>query len=269
MTCCYAAFMYYYETIFPRIPKKVEDEIQAGLRARGLPTKGKGNGGCGGPDRRGADDGNRRPASVKASLSVAFGQRAPNRAGTKDTSRWKGAAEASASGRDRAAADRENGGSRGGYRSRSRSLSREVRRNGGTPDRYNRDRGYDSRDRERRREHDSRGDRDSRDYRGSARDRDRYDSRIDSSRSGRDHAYDSRDRDRSTRYPSHSRSRSRQGGGRDARDVFKERVTSDSAAAVDIRSRYGDACGKLDLASSAGRSKRTADEVFRLGSKKY
>jgi pre-mRNA-splicing factor 38B len=77
---------YYFETIFPRIPKKVEDDIQAELRRQGLPTKGKGNGGCGGPDRRGGDSGNQRPASVKASLSVAFGQRAPNRAGTKA---WK------------------------------------------------------------------------------------------------------------------------------------------------------------------------------------
>jgi len=35
------------------------------LRSRGLPTKGKGNGGQGGDNRRGDDGGNRRPASVK------------------------------------------------------------------------------------------------------------------------------------------------------------------------------------------------------------
>ncbi|KAI8475811.1 MAG: PRP38 family-domain-containing protein, partial [Monoraphidium minutum] len=76
---------YYFETIFPRIPKKVADDIAAALEARGLPTAAKGNGGTGGADRRGGDDGgNRRPASVKASLSVAMGQKAPNRAGTKD-----------------------------------------------------------------------------------------------------------------------------------------------------------------------------------------
>ena len=34
---------------------------------------------AGGVDRRGVDEPNRRPASVKASLSVAFSQRAPNR----------------------------------------------------------------------------------------------------------------------------------------------------------------------------------------------
>ena len=45
----------------------------------------QGNAGQGGPDRRGVDEGNKRPASVKASLSVAFGQRAPNRAGARES----------------------------------------------------------------------------------------------------------------------------------------------------------------------------------------
>jgi pre-mRNA-splicing factor 38B len=145
---------YYYETIFPRIPKKVEDDIQAELRRRGLPVKGKGNGGCGGPDRRGGDEGNRRPASVKASLSVAFGQRAPNRAGTKT---WKDerikavGGDGRGTSRDRgrdpsrepaAAADARRGGER--TYGRSRSGSRE-----GPRDRYS---GYDSRDRDRERE---------------------------------------------------------------------------------------------------------------------
>ena len=135
---------YYFETIFPRIPKKVEDDIQAALRSRGLPTKGKGNGGCGGANRRGGDEGNRRPASVKASLSVAFGQRAPNRAGTRKLT-GDGRAGAGGSSRDRsrdpsrepAAADERRGAGYG----RSRSSSRERPR-----DRYN---GYDSRDRDR------------------------------------------------------------------------------------------------------------------------
>merc|ERR1712093_671772 len=45
----------------------------------GLPIKSVGNGGQGGADRRGMDEPNKRPASVKASLSVGFKQRAPNR----------------------------------------------------------------------------------------------------------------------------------------------------------------------------------------------
>eukprot|EP00983_Pelagomonas_calceolata_P127763 1161442-Pelagomonas_calceolata.AAC.11 len=79
---------YYFETIFPRIPKPVMDNIVEELKRRGLPYKPKvgvqGNAGQGGPDRRGVDDGNKRPPSVKASLSVAFGQRAPNRAGARE-----------------------------------------------------------------------------------------------------------------------------------------------------------------------------------------
>ncbi|MEW5309735.1 MAG: hypothetical protein WDW38_001597 [Sanguina aurantia] len=80
---------YYFETIFPRIPKKVQDDIVEDLRRQGLPSSAKGNAGTGGADRRGADDGNRRPASVKASLSVAMGQRAPNRAGAREEGRGK------------------------------------------------------------------------------------------------------------------------------------------------------------------------------------
>lgn len=37
------------------------------------------------------DDGGKRPASVKASLSVALGQRAPNRAGAREEGRGLGA----------------------------------------------------------------------------------------------------------------------------------------------------------------------------------
>ena len=84
---CHTQF--YFETIFPRIPTKVGTEIQEELKVMGLPTKGKGNGGAGGTDRRGVDDGNKRPASVKASLSVAFGQRAPNRAGAREEGRGR------------------------------------------------------------------------------------------------------------------------------------------------------------------------------------
>lgn len=82
---------YYFETIFPRIPKPVNDEWIGNLRGMGLPAKAVGNGGQGGPDRRGLDEPNRRPASVKASLSVAFGQRAPNRATAREEGRGLGA----------------------------------------------------------------------------------------------------------------------------------------------------------------------------------
>lgn len=120
----------------------MEDEIQAGLRAQGLPTKGKGNGGCGGPDRRGADDGNRRPASVKASLSVAFGQRAPNRAGTKVWKDERIKAADGSGGREREDRDRSRGAGdhRGAGGSRSRSRSRDRQRQDRYGDRSDRDR---------------------------------------------------------------------------------------------------------------------------------
>ncbi|KAI8111362.1 hypothetical protein M9435_003863 [Picochlorum sp. BPE23] len=80
---------YYFETIFPRIPKLAADDIRRELTAMGLPTRPVGNAGQGGPSRREGDldGGPRRPASVKESLSVALGQRAPNRAGVREHGR--------------------------------------------------------------------------------------------------------------------------------------------------------------------------------------
>ena len=59
---------YYFETIFPRIPKPTQDNFVSKLTSMGLPSKAIGNGGQGGTDRRGIEEPNRRPASVKASL---------------------------------------------------------------------------------------------------------------------------------------------------------------------------------------------------------
>jgi len=59
---------YYFETIFPRIPVPVERAIKEELKAKGLPAEAVGNGGTGGPDRRGVDEPNKRPPSVKAAL---------------------------------------------------------------------------------------------------------------------------------------------------------------------------------------------------------
>lgn len=104
--------------------------------------------------------------------------------------------------------------------------------------------------------------------RGSSRDRG---DRRDYGRGYERREYDRSSRDEPRRRSSRSRSRSPgrsrgAGGGRDASDVFKERVGG--AAATDVRSRYGDASGKLDLGPSGG-TKRSADEVFRLGGRSY
>ena len=108
----------------------------------------------GGADRRGVDDGNRRPASVKASLSVAMGQRAPNRSGAREEGRGKDPSvgnrvtTAAPSGRDK-----DKGGvtagrseaSRKPSRSRSRSPppARRDERGGGRDRDADRDRPYD------------------------------------------------------------------------------------------------------------------------------
>ena len=65
----------YFETICTRIPKKVTDDIVAELQSQGLPHVPIGNGGQGGPDRRGADDGRARPASVKVFFPLVSGSR--------------------------------------------------------------------------------------------------------------------------------------------------------------------------------------------------
>jgi pre-mRNA-splicing factor 38B len=65
LTVAAVSAQYYFETLFPRIPKPVQDDLAAKLTARGLPVKALGNAGQGGGDRRGVDEPNRRPASVK------------------------------------------------------------------------------------------------------------------------------------------------------------------------------------------------------------
>ncbi|KAJ6861827.1 hypothetical protein NC651_037781 [Populus alba x Populus x berolinensis] len=69
---------YYFDTLFPRIPVPVMRQITSNLEKLKLPTKISGSTGDG--NRHGSDDTARRPPSVKAALSVSFGQRAPHRA---------------------------------------------------------------------------------------------------------------------------------------------------------------------------------------------
>ena len=64
----HACVQYYFETIFPRVPKPQQDDFVSKLTSMGLPSRAVGNGGQGGGDRRGIEEPNRRPASVKASL---------------------------------------------------------------------------------------------------------------------------------------------------------------------------------------------------------
>ncbi|KAH6784560.1 PRP38 family protein [Perilla frutescens var. hirtella] len=74
---------YYFDTLFPRIPVLVVRTIVANLENMKLPSKH-----CGvtGETIRGGEETARRPPSVKAALSVSFGQRAPHRTSTRDSS---------------------------------------------------------------------------------------------------------------------------------------------------------------------------------------
>ncbi|GAB4814832.1 hypothetical protein N2152v2_001878 [Parachlorella kessleri] len=233
---------YYFETIFPRIPKTVTDEIVGDLKGMGLPSAAKGNAGQGGADRRGVDDGGKRPASVKASLSVAFGQRAPNRAGAREEGRGLGAGMKGGTGETRrrsASPDpyREGGDrdSRQQQQQRRRSRSphradrdkdreRDVKYDRHRSDkvregrdyrdaRRERDSGREYRDEGRRRDYDAGG------GRGAGYDRDRVREEGGSRRQGRD---DRRDRDRDGDRGTHDVFRDRAGGsgGDRLKDVY-------------------------------------------------
>ncbi|CAD7704841.1 unnamed protein product [Ostreobium quekettii] len=230
---------YYFETIFPRVPKKVMDSCIEKLRGRNLRTEPKGNGGAGGADRRGVDEPNRRPASVKASLSVAFGQRAPNRSNARedgrarDPSLW---ASDSRKGRD------DNRGKERRSRSRSRSIERFRKAH---KDQRERERPHQRRERERRHSrsrsparprhhhhrHQSR-DRD-RDRRSRSRDRKRDRGRERDRRRGSR----SRSRGRGRRSRSGERRRGERGEKRDVRDVFKE--SAPLVREADLKVVYG------------------------------
>ncbi|CAI5481169.1 unnamed protein product [Closterium sp. Yama58-4] len=83
---------YYFDSLFPRIPVLISRQIISNLEALKLPTQPSGM--AASADRRGADDSAaRRPPSVKAALSVAFGQRAPHRARDRSRSKERSAEE--------------------------------------------------------------------------------------------------------------------------------------------------------------------------------
>nr|GMC56899.1 pre-mRNA splicing factor SR-like 1 isoform X1 [Ipomoea batatas] len=243
---------YYFDTLLPRIPVPVLRTVVSSLENMKLPTKPSGSTG---DSTRGSEETARRPPSVKASLSVSFGQRAPHRASTRDSSPIRRTLTSSPY--DRNGDDAKRSPS---YR---RSQSRDI------PDR---DRDKDL-DRERDRQHDrDRGRR--HDYdRERERDRDRryggdYD-RRGSRESRRDHHERSRSRSRSR---SKSQSMHERGGSLDhrrsppAQDVSKER-TSVSSNLAKLKDLYGDlgSSQKEDTSNNRGARDSGMEEVIRLG----
>ncbi|EEC79973.1 hypothetical protein OsI_21598 [Oryza sativa Indica Group] len=182
---------YYFDSLLPRVPLPILRQVTGHLEKMKLPTKQSGI--TGDSSRLGSDDTARRPPSVKASLSVSFGQRAPHRASTRDSSPVR---KTLPSARDR---ERSSDGERARSSPRRRRSRSHERDHDSERDRSDRDRG-----RHKDREHDrhAREDRD-RDYRRSS-----YSSRNvdrqgrerrdrDSDRHGRSSARRSRSRSRS------------------------------------------------------------------------
>ncbi|GFQ06896.1 pre-mRNA-splicing factor 38b [Phtheirospermum japonicum] len=245
---------YYFDTLFPRIPVPVMRTIVSSLESMKLPTKH-----CGvtGETTRGSEETARRPPSVKAALSVSFGQRAPHRASTRDSSPVR---RTIAPSYDR---DDDSRRSPNRRRSQSRDLS---------------DREYSDRERDRQRERERRDRERDRD-----RDRDR-DRRYDYDRRSRDSYrrdyYDGRDRDQhyhgSRRSRSRSRSRSQsaydRSTGQDQNRASPSRngnmeKTSASSNLAKLKDLYGDLGSKNEDTSKDKGSNQPGgtEEVIRLG----
>ncbi|PSS21443.1 Pre-mRNA-splicing factor 38B like [Actinidia chinensis var. chinensis] len=258
---------YYFDTLFPRVPVPVVRQIVVHLEKMKLPSKH-----CGvtGDTTRGSDDTARRPPSVKASLSVSFGQRAPHRASTRDSSPVRRTMPPPSY--DKNGEDDCSPKSPSNLRSQSRDLS---------------DRDYSDRDRGRDRDHDRERVRDRDRERDRGRDRERErdrDRRHDYERRSREsnrRDYDKSSRDGSRYYAegtsrrSRSRSRSRSVQTHSERsdrhpspqrDGIKEK-TSASGNLAKLRDLYGDlSIQKEDAAKDRAPTRDSGrDEVIRLG----
>ncbi|KAL6993278.1 suppressor of rad53 null lethality [Sarracenia purpurea var. burkii] len=277
---------YYFDTLFPRIPVPVVRQIVANLEKMKLPSKH-----CGvtGDTTRGSDDTARRPPSVKASLSVSFGQRAPHRASTRDSSPVRRTMAPPSY--DKNGEDDYSQRSPSNRRSQSRDLSDRdylERERGRDQDRdRDRDRNRDNRERgrdrgrERERERDTERERD----RDKERERDR-DRRYDYERRSRESSrkdYDKSSHDSSRYYRegssrrsrSRSRSRSQSIQARSARpdhhpsphrDGSKENAAA-SGNLAKLRDLYGDLSTQKEDAPKDRLPNRDSgtEEVIRLG----
>ncbi|XP_076934727.1 pre-mRNA splicing factor SR-like 1 isoform X2 [Bidens hawaiensis] len=251
---------YYFDTLFPRIPVPVMRSITANLEKLKLPTKH-----CGvtGESTRGSDDMARRPPSVKAALSVSFGQRAPHRASTRDSSPVRRTLPPLPS------YDRKDGDDSKRSPSRHRSQSRDLSDRDYTDrDRRDRDREH-GRDRDR--DHGRDRDRDSRDrYRDRRHDYDRRHRET----SRRDYHRESSSRRSRSRSRSRSRCRSRsQSVCVDYKPSPNREETKDRTSASSNLAKLKDMYGELSTdkgsgprgGGAIGRDNNGGEEVIRLG----
>eukprot|EP00252_Welwitschia_mirabilis_P012118 TRINITY_DN2697_c0_g1_i2.p1 TRINITY_DN2697_c0_g1~~TRINITY_DN2697_c0_g1_i2.p1 ORF type:complete len:485 (-),score=113.76 TRINITY_DN2697_c0_g1_i2:354-1808(-) len=172
---------YYFDTLFPRIPVPVMRQITSNLERLNLPTRHAGV--TGEANRHGSDETARRPPSVKAALSVSFGQRAPHRASTRDASPVRRTLPRDRN--DEGDIPRTANGGRYREGDRDKELEKDNER----------ERGRNSRDRERERERSRDRDRERYRDRSRERDRDRERSRERDRDRERDRYRESRDRD--------------------------------------------------------------------------
>lgn len=231
---------YYFDTLFPRIPVPIMRQITAHLERMNLPTRHAGV--TGDTNRHGSDDTARRPPSVKAALSVSFGQRAPHRASTRDASPVRRTLPRDRNGSDAVPKSASGDRYHDADRERDRDQDRETRNRDKEHDRErSRDcaRDHDKeRSRDRARDHDKERSRDPiRDHdRERSRDYDRDRDRDERSRKRKDREQDreksrdydrERDRERNRDYTrirdrEHERERSRDYD-RDGKDRGRDR----------------------------------------------
>ncbi|RLM55261.1 pre-mRNA-splicing factor 38B-like [Panicum miliaceum] len=246
---------YYFDSLLPRVPLPILRQVTGHLEKLKLPTKQSGM--TGDSNRHESNDTARRPPSVKASLSVSFGQRAPHRASTRDSSPvrrtlpFKQEKDRSYDG-DRARSPPRK------HRSRSRERDHDSER-----DRSDCDRGrYKDRDH----------DRHARDHR----DRDHHRSSY-SDRDGERRGREKRDRDsdrsgRSITHRSRSRSRSlvhgRTDGDNHRSSPFGKAPESSNLAK--LKDLYGDATNtKNDSGDDRAHRDSGTEEVIRLGGQRW
>lgn len=263
---------YYFDTLLPRTPVLIMRQIVAHLERMKLPTKHAGV--TGETTRHGSEETARRPPSVKAALSVSFGQRAPHRASTRDSSPVR-----------RTFPPPRERGHDGDVRKSSPSTHRGHSREGPSRDRdQDRDRDLD---RDRYRDRDSRRDRrHGYDRHGGDRDagdRDSHGSKYSERDSGRrDYERNGRDSDRrreSSSRRSRSRSRSRslsmQIPGSDRQpspfeNGGRNKATVVSSNLAQLKDFYGDVSDKKDDTYTEKRRKDSStEEVIRLGGRSW
>ncbi|KAJ4706848.1 pre-mRNA-splicing factor 38B [Melia azedarach] len=282
---------YYFDTLFPRIPVPVMRQVVTNLEKMKLPSKHSGV--TGDTNRHGSDDTARRPPSVKAALSVSFGQRAPHRASTRDSSPvrrtlppplYDGASseDLRRSPRDRRSRSHEHSDREYSDRERDRDRDRDRGRDRDRVRDRERDRDrdrYRDRDRVRERDRDRIRDRD-RDRERESERRNDYDRRYAERESRREYENNhdvSRHYKESRSRRSRSRSRSRSQSLQTANTYFdhhsspqkdgsKER-TSASSNLAKLKDLYGNISDKKEEAGSERFSRRDTggEEVIRLG----